>query len=67
MKTPPNCETILVVDDVAPTVEVLQRNLSSQGYTVLTAPGVAEALSILEASPVDLVVTDLRVLSRICG
>ena len=60
MKSPPNRETILVVDDVPNTVEVLQRNLSSQGYTVLTAPGVAEALSILEGTPVDLVITDFK-------
>jgi DNA-binding NtrC family response regulator len=60
MQSPPNRETILVVDDVPNTVEVLQRNLSSQGYTVLTAPGVAEALSILEGTPVDLVITDFK-------
>jgi DNA-binding NtrC family response regulator len=60
MKSPPNRETILVVDDVPNTVEVLQRNLSSQGYTVLTAPGVAEALSITEGTPVDLVITDFK-------
>lgn len=53
-------ETILVVDDVAHTVEVLQRNLTAQGYTVLTASGVAEAVSITEATPVDLVITDLK-------
>ena len=60
MKSSANRETILVVDDVPNTVEVLQRNLSSQGYTVLTAPGVAEALSILEGTPVDLVITDFK-------
>jgi DNA-binding NtrC family response regulator len=60
MKSLSDRETILVVDDVPDTVEVLQRNLSSQGYTVLTAIGVAEALSILEGAPVDLVVTDFK-------
>jgi DNA-binding NtrC family response regulator len=60
MKSPPKRETILVVDDVPNTVEVLQRNLSSQGYTVLTAPGVAEALRVMEAAPVDLVITDFK-------
>lgn len=53
-------ERILVVDDVPDTLEVLQRNLTSQGYQVLTAPGVVEAIRILEGTPVDLVITDLK-------
>ena len=52
--------SILVVDDVPNTVEVLQRNLAARGYTVYTAPGVAEALKISETTPVDLVITDLK-------
>jgi len=51
---------ILVVDDAPATLEVLQRNLAAQGYDVLTAPGVAEALSILGDTYVDLVITDLK-------
>ena len=51
---------ILVVDDAPDTLEVLQRNLSSQGYRVLSAPGVAEAIRLLEGNPVDLVITDLK-------
>lgn len=53
-------ERILVVDDAPDTLEVLQRNLTSQGYQVLTAPGVVEAIRILEGTPVDLVITDLK-------
>jgi two-component system response regulator HydG len=53
-------ERILVVDDSPDTLEVLQRNLTSQGYQVLTAPGVAGAIQVLEGSPVDLVITDLK-------
>ena len=53
-------ETILVVDDAAATLEVLERNLSAHGYRVHTAPAVAEALKILASTPVDLVVTDLK-------
>lgn len=60
MKSSPQRETILVVDDVPQTVEVLQRNLIAQGYEVLTAPGVAEALSITATTPVDLVITDFK-------
>ncbi|MEP0829488.1 MAG: sigma-54-dependent Fis family transcriptional regulator [bacterium] len=52
--------TILVVDDAPDTLEVIQRNLNSQGYAVLTAPGVPEAIQILDNSPVDLVITDLK-------
>ncbi len=53
-------ERILVVDDAPNTLEVLERNLSSEGYRVFTAPGVAEAVSILESTDVDLVITDLK-------
>jgi two-component system response regulator HydG len=53
-------EQILVVDDAPDTLEVLQRNLVSQGYQVFTAPGVAEALRLLEKTNVDLVITDLK-------
>ncbi len=52
--------TILVVDDAPDTLEVIQRNLTSQGYAVLMAPGVPEAIQILDNSPVDLVITDLK-------
>ncbi len=53
-------ETLLVVDDVPATVEAIQRNLGALGYAVLTAPGVPEAMRILESSAVDLVITDLK-------
>jgi DNA-binding NtrC family response regulator len=54
------------VDDAPETLEVLRRNLESEGYRVLVAPGVAEALAVLEAMPVDLVVTDYR-MPRVSG
>ncbi|MBI2923193.1 MAG: sigma-54-dependent Fis family transcriptional regulator [Planctomycetes bacterium] len=53
-------ETILVVDDAAETLEILNRNLSAEGYVVRTARGVGEAVAALEAAPADLVITDLR-------
>ncbi len=53
-------EQILVVDDAPETLEVLQRNLASKGYRVFTAPGVTEAIHILDATAVDLVITDLK-------
>lgn len=53
-------DRILVVDDSTATLEVIQRNLTSKGYVTLTAPGVAEAIRILESTSVDLVITDLK-------
>jgi two-component system response regulator HydG len=53
-------ESILVVDDSQETLEVLQRNLTAEGYQVFTAPGVSEAIKILEGVPVNLVITDLK-------
>jgi DNA-binding NtrC family response regulator len=57
---------ILVVDDAPNTLEVLRRNLTSKGYQVFTAPGVVEAIKILDATPIDLVITDLK-MPRISG
>jgi len=59
-------ERILVVDDAPNTLEVLRRNLTSKGYKVFTAPGVVEAIKILDATPVDLVITDLK-MPRVSG
>jgi DNA-binding NtrC family response regulator len=60
MKESPAKEKILVVDDAPDTLEVLQRNLTTRGYQVFIAPGVADALRVLETAPVDLVITDLK-------
>jgi two-component system, NtrC family, response regulator HydG len=51
---------LLVVDDAPDTVEVLERNLAAAGYTVLTAANVRQALTILEGTAVDVVITDLK-------
>ena len=55
-----NPERILVVDDSADTLEVLQRNLQSKGYRVYSSSSVAEAIGILERTTVELVITDLK-------
>ncbi|MBL7186579.1 MAG: sigma-54-dependent Fis family transcriptional regulator [Phycisphaerae bacterium] len=60
MSSSPANERILIVDDSGTTLEVLQRNLSAAGYRVFTAPGVAEAVEILEGAALDLVITDLK-------
>ena len=60
MTSPSERASILVVDDVPNTVEVLQRNLTAEGFTVFTAPGVPEAIRSAQSTPVDLVITDLK-------
>jgi len=52
--------SILVCDDSAPTVEIIRRNLLSAGYQVFTSSGVSEAIDVLEKTPIDLVITDLK-------
>jgi len=53
-------DKILVVDDSPDALEVVKRNLESEGYKVMTAAGAVEAIKIIESSPVDLVITDLK-------
>jgi two-component system response regulator HydG len=60
MAREPEKERILIVDDAPATVEVLQRNLASAGYRTFTATSVQEALGLLDSTPVDLVITDLK-------
>lgn len=60
MRTSEKKEHILVVDDSLDTLELLQRNLESKGYQVFTAPGAIEAIKILESTPMNLVITDLK-------
>jgi len=60
MKNTTKKEQILVVDDSPDTLELLQRNLESKGYRVLTALGAVEAIKVLESVPIDLVITDLK-------
>jgi len=58
--SPASKESILVVDDALSTLEVLERNLRTEHYQVFTASSVPEAIRVLEATPVDLVITDLK-------
>jgi two-component system response regulator HydG len=60
MTAGPTREAVLVVDDTPDTLEVLERNLAAQGFRVYTAGSAAEALEILNAAPVDLVITDYK-------
>ncbi len=50
---------ILVVDDAEDNVDLLRRRLERRGYCVLTAMSGAEALDVIDAAPVDLVLLDV--------
>ncbi|MDD3846987.1 MAG: sigma-54 dependent transcriptional regulator [Syntrophorhabdaceae bacterium] len=60
MRSSDRKDCILAVDDSPATLEVLQRNLAAEGYVVFTAANVTEAIKILDATPIDLVITDLK-------
>jgi len=60
MKQQPDIRKILVVDDAPKTLEVIKRNLTAKDFTVFTAPGVPEAIKMLESTSFDLVITDLK-------
>ena len=53
-------ERILVVDDSPDTLELIKRILKEQGYRIVTAGGVGEALEILGSSELDLIITDIK-------
>jgi DNA-binding NtrC family response regulator len=48
------------VDDAPDMLELIQRNLASQGFAVSTAASARDALALLAAATVDLLVTDVR-------
>ena len=51
---------ILVVDDSEDMLEVLRRNLKLKGYIPFTVTNVSDAVKMLESTPIDLVITDLK-------
>jgi two-component system, NtrC family, response regulator HydG len=61
MKTSKHHKTsILIVDDSAETIELIQRNLQATGHQTYHAGNVQSALKLLASVPVDLVITDLK-------
>jgi len=52
--------SVLIVDDSLDTLEVLERNLISEGYRVHQSTSVSAAIDLLEVEAVDLVITDLK-------
>ena len=53
-------DTILVVDDEANYLTVMETLLGDAGYEVLTSPSAIEALKIAGAADLDLVLTDMK-------
>ncbi|HVH66631.1 MAG TPA: response regulator [Gemmatimonadales bacterium] len=56
--------SILVVDDSVALREAVARSLTRRGCRVTTAEGGVQALELLRAGPVDVVVTDLNMPDR---
>ncbi len=52
-------ETILVVDDEKPIVEILKYNLEKEGYRVVTAFDGEEAIKMVEAENPDVIILDI--------
>jgi DNA-binding NtrC family response regulator len=55
-----NRHKILLVDDSADTLEIIERNLDQAGYDVQTSQSVENAIKKLNATSFDLVITDLK-------
>lgn len=53
-------KTILVVDDDEAIRTLLQEELEEEGYKVLIATNARDALKMVEAEPLDLVILDIR-------
>jgi CheY-like chemotaxis protein len=51
---------LLLVDDEERILSALRRSLRREGWTLLTAESAEEALALLEARPVDLILSDSR-------
>lgn len=55
-----NQVALLFVDDEANILAALRRLFRPQGYTIHTAESGAEGLKILDAEPIDLIISDMR-------
>ena len=56
---PNNMATILIVDDQESSRFILQEQIAEAGFSALAAPGVEEALAIMQQRQIDLVLSDL--------
>ena len=53
-------QTILIVDDHEPTLEVMADALSRQDYNIVSTSSGKEALKIMQEQPLDVILTDLK-------
>ncbi|MBI4649315.1 MAG: sigma-54-dependent Fis family transcriptional regulator [Bacteroidia bacterium] len=53
-------EHILVVDDTPESIELIRRNLETKGYQIYSASSVFDAISVLENTHIDVVITDIK-------
>jgi two-component system response regulator (stage 0 sporulation protein F) len=53
-------KTVLVVDDDDPIRKLIELELQEEGYKVLTASNAQDALKLVQAEPLDLVILDIR-------
>jgi len=62
MVPPPNCFSVLVVDDMVPNRLLLRKMLTAAGYSVAEASDGSEALEMLEQGVVapDIIITDIE-------
>jgi len=51
---------LLVIDDNVNTLQIINRNLTHEGYKVIASSNAQEATSILEKNDIDLVITDFK-------
>ena len=56
----PDSPTVLVVDDEARILSALRRSLRREGYEILTAETVEEALRVLDERSVELILSDQK-------
>ena len=56
----PNLRTVLCVDDEANILSALRRLLRPHGFQVIVAESGQAGLAVLESTPVDLVISDMR-------
>jgi DNA-binding NtrC family response regulator len=53
-------KTILIVDDEPDLLDILKFSLEGEGYRILTASSVRDAVSLIQKDSVHLVITDVR-------
>lgn len=61
-----NNESILIIDDAQNTLEILERWLTNYGFTVYTSTNVESGIEVLDNTPIDLIITDLK-MPRVSG